>query len=82
MIRVTVGQLKKNAAKSSSRGSRMRQGTSTGGNFPTQAKYLEFKDDKVRLKRSNGKVIEVPLEKLSPADRLYVRRLQRTQGER
>ncbi len=82
MIRVTVDQLKKTTEKSSSRSLRMRQWTSADGKFKTQAKYLKLKDDKVRLEKSNGEVIEVSLEKLSPADRRYVRRLQGIQEER
>ena len=47
--------------------------TSSDGRFRTEAELLGFADGKVRLKKSDGKVIEVPLESLSAADRRFVK---------
>ncbi|NLF08606.1 MAG: hypothetical protein GX594_11600, partial [Pirellulaceae bacterium] len=47
--------------------------TSSDGRFRTEAELLGFADGKVRLKKGDGKVIEVPLESLSAADRRFVK---------
>lgn len=46
--------------------------TSSNGRFTTEADLLGFKDGKVKLKKTDGTVIEVPLESLSDVDRRYV----------
>lgn len=43
------------------------------GDFQIEARFLGLEDDTVRLEREDGQAIEVPLEKLSEADRLFVR---------
>ena len=45
---------------------------SSSGRFSTEAELLGFKDGKVKLKKADGKVVEVPLQSLSAADRRYV----------
>ena len=70
MIRVTVDQPKASAAPS-------RTWTDATGKFRTEAEYLGLDDGKVKLKKANGKVITVPLEKLSEADQEYVRKTLR-----
>jgi hypothetical protein len=46
---------------------------SSGGQFSTEADLLAFRDGKVRLKKTDGTVIDVPLERLSDADQQYVK---------
>ncbi len=41
--------------------------------FSVEAELVDFKDGKVSLKKTNGKIITVPLEKLSTADQRFVR---------
>ena len=45
------------------------------GGFTVQARFLEYEDGTVRLQRHNGELIEVRLERLTPADRREVQRL-------
>ncbi len=49
--------------------------TDDSGVFTVEAELVEIVGDRVRLQRTNGKVITVPLEKLSDADRRYLRTL-------
>ena len=42
----------------------------------TEAVYLGVADGKVKLKRTDGKEIAIPLEKLSEADQQHVKKLQ------
>lgn len=51
----------------------VRSWTSADGSYQTQAEFLEFKDQKVHLRRADDREIAVPLSKLSAADREYVR---------
>jgi hypothetical protein len=44
------------------------------GKFDIKAKFLRASGRNVSLERYDGKVIEVPLEKLSDADRQFVER--------
>jgi hypothetical protein len=46
---------------------------SSGGHFRTEAELVGFKDGKVELKKTDGKVIEVPLDRLSDVDQQYVK---------
>jgi S1-C subfamily serine protease len=47
---------------------------SAKGNYSLEAELLELQPDgKVRLKRKNGTTVEVPLDRLSPADQKYAR---------
>ena len=45
------------------------------GKFEIEARLVDRTETAVRLKKSDGKVIEVPLEKLGKADREYLRKL-------
>ena len=45
-----------------------RKWTSSDGKFSVEAELVEAKDGNVRLKRQDGKVITVPVSKLSKAD--------------
>ena len=49
-----------------------RKWTSSDGKFSVEAELVEAKDGNVRLKRQDGKVITVPVSKLSKADREYL----------
>ncbi|MBN2216996.1 MAG: PDZ domain-containing protein [Pirellulales bacterium] len=51
---------------------RPRTWTDTTGKYKTEAEYLGVEDGKVRLRKTDGTVVEIPLEKLSPADRKFV----------
>ncbi|HET6879068.1 MAG TPA: SHD1 domain-containing protein [Pirellulales bacterium] len=51
------------------------------GKHRTVAKFLELKDGRVRLKKTDGKTISLPLEQLSEADRQYVQDLTTAQTE-
>lgn len=46
--------------------------TSSGGNFTIEADFVGFSEGKVSLRKADGKQIEVPLDKLSEADRRWV----------
>ncbi|MBC8871457.1 MAG: hypothetical protein H8E44_18695, partial [Planctomycetes bacterium] len=52
---------------------------SRDGQFTVKAAYVRLKDDAVELKKQDGSVIAVPLEKLSDADQQYARQ-QATPG--
>ena len=45
---------------------------SADGRFSTEAELLGLKDGKAQLKKTDGKVIQVPLRSLDAADRQYV----------
>jgi len=47
--------------------------TSSSGEHTVEAEMVDFKDGKVRLKKTDGKVITLPMEKLSKADQELVR---------
>ena len=49
-----------------------RKWTSSSGKFTVEAKLVEVKDGNVQLKRRDGKIITVPVSKLSKADRDYL----------
>ena len=50
-----------------------RRWTDISGKYQVQAKFVSLKDDTVRLKKSNGRYCRIVLEKLSPADRAFLR---------
>lgn len=54
----------------------LRTWTDATGTFKTEAVLLQLESGKVRLRRSDGKEITVPLEKLSLPDQEYVRGLE------
>jgi hypothetical protein len=43
------------------------------GSFTVEATFVELKSGKVALKKANGRIVKVPLEKLSPADQDYAK---------
>jgi hypothetical protein len=47
--------------------------TDRTGKFKIMAELVEFKDGAVRLKKGDGKVLTLPVEKLSDADQAYLR---------
>jgi hypothetical protein len=49
-----------------------REWTDSTGKFRTQAEFIELKEGKVHLQKQDGKVLVVPLERLSAADQAYV----------
>jgi len=50
-----------------------REWTDTTGKYRVEADFVEATDDGVQIKKTNGEVVNIPLEKLSEADRRYVR---------
>lgn len=53
-------------------GAQVRTWTDVTGRFTTEAELAGFEDGIVRLKKSDGKIVSLPLEKLSKADQQYV----------
>lgn len=47
--------------------------TDSSGEFTVEAEFVDFVEGKVRLKRTDGRIITVPIEKLSEADQKFVR---------
>ncbi|MEI6781379.1 MAG: SHD1 domain-containing protein, partial [Verrucomicrobiota bacterium] len=47
--------------------------TSVDGKRTLEAEFVEFKDQKLRLRRSDGKEVSLSLSALSPEDREFVR---------
>jgi thiol-disulfide isomerase/thioredoxin len=54
----------------------LRTWTDSSGKYKVSATFLGMRDDKVRLKKEDGSIIEVPLVKLSAADRERAQALQ------
>ena len=78
MIRVTLDRLKNPAGQpGNSPAGQTREWTDSTGSFHLQAEYLGLEDGKVQLKKADGNVIAVPLERLSQADQEFVRQTQR-----
>ena len=48
---------------------------SADGKYETKAQFVEFSGKVAKLKREDGKIISVPIAKLSDADREYLRTL-------
>lgn len=53
----------------------MRRWTDKSGKFSTDAEFVEIKQDRVVLKKANGKTVAVPLDRLSDVDREYLKTL-------
>lgn len=51
------------------------------GQFRVEAEYLGMRDGKLSLHKTNGVIIEVPAEKMSPADITYVESLDKRKNE-
>jgi hypothetical protein len=54
-------------------GAAARTWRSISGEYSVEAEFVSFKEGQVRLRRTGGRLITVPLEKLSPGDQQYVR---------
>ncbi|MGD0655853.1 MAG: SHD1 domain-containing protein [Thermoguttaceae bacterium] len=52
-----------------------RKWTDSTGQYTTEAEFVDLKDGKVQLKKEGGKIIYVPIEKLSDSDQKYVYKL-------
>jgi len=48
-----------------------RKWTDSSGKYHTDAQFVELKDGRVSLKRREGRIVSVPIEKLSAEDRAY-----------
>lgn len=55
-----------------------REWTDNTGAFTVEAALIEVLEDSVRLRKQNGITIQVPVERLCRADRLYVQSVRRT----
>ncbi len=58
-----------------------RKWTDSTGKHTVEAEFLEFKDGKVWLKKEDGSVIPVPIERLSEADQQFVKADGASKGE-
>ena len=47
--------------------------TDSTGKHTVEAEFVDLKDGKVRLKKEDGRTITIPIERLSEADRAYVK---------
>ena len=54
--------------------------TWTAGTYEAQAVFLDLAEGDVQLRRQDGQVVRVPLERLSQADQDYVRRAMETRA--
>ena len=61
-------------SKSTASASTMRTWTSKNGKYRVTAKFIELKDDSVRLEREDGETLTVALDKLTEADLQFARK--------
>ena len=47
--------------------------TDSTGKFTVEAEFVDFKDGKVQLKKEDGKIVTIPVEKLSEADQAFAK---------
>ena len=66
LVSATVGWLGDSAA---------REWTDRTGKFSIEAEFVGLADGRVKLKRADGKAIELPINRLSEADRRYIEQL-------
>jgi uncharacterized protein (TIGR03067 family) len=52
----------------------LRTWTDATGGFKTEAAFLDLKDGKIRLRKKDGNIVAVPLEKLSVTDQEWVKK--------
>ncbi len=64
----------KSGAPATGKGSRTWSDVS--GKFQVEAKFVSVSDGKVNLLRADGRILSVPLEKLSPKDQAFVEQMQ------
>jgi hypothetical protein len=62
-------------APGSTRGSHLREWSDATGKYHVKAELIGVKDGKVQLKKSDGKVINIPLSKLSAQDQAALKKL-------
>ncbi len=55
--------------------------TDSTGEYQVEAEYAGLSDGVVKLKKPDGNLIEVPLERLSESDRAYVKQQQPSDGD-
>jgi hypothetical protein len=58
----------------------MRTWSDVSGRFQIEAAFVSVVDGKVNLRRADGRVLAVPLEKLSAADQAYVQQQQQAEN--
>jgi hypothetical protein len=59
----------------------VRTWTDSTGKHKVEAEFVEILDGKVRLKLADGKIVSLPLAKVSEADREYLKEVQRLRKE-
>ena len=59
-----------------------RKWTDSTGKFSVEAEFVEFKDGKVRLKKEDGEIVTVPLEKLSQEDQQFIHSIYLKRNEK
>ncbi len=69
------------AVKATAADPSMRTWRAATGGFTVRATFLSLESDSVTLKRADGRIIHVPLEKLSDADREYAKRQAKSKSE-
>ena len=55
--------------------------TDSTGSYTTEAEFVDLENGNVRLKKADGNVITLPMEKLSPPDQQFVRSLLASGGD-
>ncbi len=68
------------AAMAAPAGVPMRTWSDVSGRFQIEAVFVSVVDGKVNLRRADGRVLAVPLEKLSAADQAYVKQQQQAEN--
>jgi hypothetical protein len=63
------------------RAEEMRTWTDNTGKYKIEAEFVEILDGKVRLKGKDGKIMSLPLAKVSSEDRAYLKEAQRQRRE-
>jgi len=58
----------------------VRTWTDSTGKHKVEAEFVELKDGKVQLRKADGAMVRVPVERLSEADRAYIGTVQKGQG--
>lgn len=59
-----------------------REWTDSTGAFTVEARLVEVLEDSVRLRKQNGIMVQVPIERLCRADRLHVQAIGTIQCQR
>ncbi len=75
-VRPLRGAAAPKAAKKPAPAAKARTWTDSTGKFKIDAQLVEFKDDQVTLRRTDGKTISLPLNRLSQQDQQFVKTSQ------